>query len=125
MRDFRPAGRWTLPDDFASAGEARRHLRETLPHHAVLEDLELVVSELVANAVEHGVGPITVALDRAPGVLRLEVRSATGSSEPRVLPATTEAGGGRGLALVAALADAWGWDVEAGQTGVWAEFTDA
>ncbi|WP_432057852.1 ATP-binding protein [Streptomyces sp. bgisy022] len=76
----------------------------------------LVVAELAANAVLHGRVPgrcfrLTVALDPSAGCLRVEVSDARGDLHP--LPRPTDAGSdplsttGRGLALVAALADRW------------------
>ncbi|MEU2597209.1 ATP-binding protein [Streptomyces hirsutus] len=80
------------------------------------ERAELVVAELAANAVLHGRVPgrcfrLTLALDPAAGRLRVEVTDARGDLWP--WPAPAEDGpdalplGGRGLALVTALADHW------------------
>ncbi|MFF4017345.1 ATP-binding protein [Streptomyces sp. NPDC001843] len=80
------------------------------------ERTEAVVAELAANAVVHGRVPgrcfrLTLAFDPSVGRLRVEVtdargdlppRIATGAAAPDALPL-----GGRGLALVAALADHW------------------
>ena len=76
------------------------------------EDLLLVVSELVTNAVVHGAEPIRVEVtDGAAGV------SPHGNPRP---PTSAEAG--RGLSVVTRLALAWGWRASpgAGKT-VWAE----
>ncbi|MEU9558691.1 ATP-binding protein [Streptomyces fumanus] len=80
------------------------------------ERAELVVAELAANAVLHGRVPgrcflLTLALDPAAGRLRVEVSDARGDLRP--LPSPAGAGvdplstTGRGLSLVAALADHW------------------
>lgn len=80
------------------------------------ERAELVVAELTANAVLHGRVPgrcfrLTLAFDPAAGRLHVEVTDARGDFAPRLLPADTGPDalrtGGRGLALVAALADHW------------------
>ncbi|MFH9083797.1 ATP-binding protein [Streptomyces sp. NPDC017673] len=80
------------------------------------ERAELVVAELAANAVLHGLVPgrcfrLTLAFDPPAGHLRVEVTDARGELYPQI--ATGAAGsdelrpGGRGLMLVAALADHW------------------
>ncbi|MEU2228567.1 ATP-binding protein [Streptomyces sp. NPDC018347] len=80
------------------------------------ERAELVVAELAANAVLHGLVPgrcfrLSLALDSGAGRLRVEVSDARGDLRPRPVPADIDDGalrtGGRGLALVAALADHW------------------
>ncbi|WP_326791591.1 ATP-binding protein [Streptomyces sp. NBC_00841] len=80
------------------------------------ERAELVVAELAANAVVHGRAPgrdfrLALAFDLAAGRLRVEVTDARGESRPRIPPIDSESDllrpGGRGLALVAALADHW------------------
>ncbi|MET9254878.1 ATP-binding protein [Streptomyces sp. NPDC003717] len=77
------------------------------------ERTELVVAELAANAVLHGRVPgrdfrLTLAYDAAAERVTVEVTDARGDRIPRTGPAV--AGyevGGRGLLLVAALADHW------------------
>ena len=67
---------------------------------------ELVVSELVTNAVRYGGGPITVRLIR-DRVLVCEV-SDPSSTQPRLQRAHGTDEGGRGLFLVAQLTARWG-----------------
>ncbi|MFE4057677.1 ATP-binding protein [Streptomyces sp. NPDC059096] len=70
----------------------------------------LLLSELVTNALRHGSPPgreIAVTLFRADGVFRVEVEDA-GDHLPRPRVPEVEDECGRGLALVAALADDWG-----------------
>ncbi|MGW2745312.1 ATP-binding protein [Streptomyces sp. NPDC001450] len=71
--------------------------------------LELLASELVSNAVRYGGGGgVTVLLTIQGGVALLEVEDRS-DAEPVVCPVGEDDEGGRGLALVAVLADAWGW----------------
>ncbi|MFD8014798.1 ATP-binding protein [Streptomyces sp. NPDC058955] len=78
------------------------------------ERAEQVVAELAANAVLHGRlrgrdFRLGLALDTAAGVLRVEVTDARGDRWPAVVREGEREGvGGRGLPLVAALADGWG-----------------
>nr|WP_269205303.1 SpoIIE family protein phosphatase [Motilibacter aurantiacus] len=117
----------TLPAVPASAGAARRLLRETVPPPGddLLEAAELCLTELVTNAVLHGGGTeIAVSLALEQGVLRLGVRDRS-DSHPRLLVHSASAGTGRGLALVAELSERWGSDPSpAGGKVVWCELTE-
>jgi anti-sigma regulatory factor (Ser/Thr protein kinase) len=87
------------------------------------EDLLLVVSELVTNAVVHGAEPIRVTMVRAPARIRVEVTDGAPDAPPRSdRRPGADAENGRGLAVVTRLAVAWGWrnTPGAGKT-VWAE----
>ena len=111
-----------LPYDDASAVRARRFVSQTLDawEHGPHSDALLVVSELVTNAVIHARSRATVTLRAREGALRIEVADfGGGSPEPRT-PAP-ETAGGRGLLLVAALAQTWGIDPIKGGKVVWAE----
>jgi len=84
--------------------------------------LELVVSELFANAVCHGRGPVGVSLSADEDLIRLEVRDEGGGQPALQVPDPTGVRlGGWGLQLVDQLADAWGTEVADGHTLVWAE----
>jgi anti-sigma regulatory factor (Ser/Thr protein kinase) len=78
------------------------------------ERAELVVAELAANAVLHGLVPgrcfrLTLALDASARRLRVEVSDARGDLRPHHRPADADPlpTGGHGLTLVTALADHW------------------
>jgi two-component sensor histidine kinase len=91
----------------------------------------LVVGELAANAVQHGRVPgrefgLRLALDRAAGLLRVEVADAASAKRlPGAVPSSPpEDESGRGLLLVDALAMRWGSAPRrpVGKT-VWAELS--
>lgn len=93
----------------------------------LLEAAELVLSELVTNALrvpvpgDRQVG-VRIARSPADGLLRLEVSDA-GSGRPEVRAPEDEETGGRGLLLVEAVAHRWGVEERTGGIGktVWAE----
>jgi anti-sigma regulatory factor (Ser/Thr protein kinase) len=76
----------------------------------VAGDVELLASELVANAVLHGGGPVTVGLERSAHLVRVEV-SDTSSELPALQPPEDLlAERGRGFLLVDRLATRWGFE---------------
>lgn len=112
-----------LPPQPASAGVARELAVSRCQEWGVAElsdDLALVVTELVANAVRHAGTDIEVRLIPLTGGVRLEV--ADGSTRPlRPRSATIVDEGGRGLLLVDALSTRYGVEAEASGKKVWAE----
>lgn len=90
---------------------------------ARLDDLRLVLSELVTNAVVHGAGrTIDVRLSADGPVVSGEVvDDGDGFRVPP--PPSLDAPGGRGLAIVGALTRSWG--VERGSTHVWFQLDGA
>lgn len=84
------------------------------------DDAELVVSELVTNAVLHGEAPIAVRV-RVGGGVRIEVEDA-GRTAPILLQGNPDSMTGRGLSMVSALTSGWGVE-PAGGGGkiIWAE----
>lgn len=83
--------------------------------------LQLVVSELVTNAVRHGAGPITLTLADARGGIRVGVHD-FGARGPEARHPDDRSPGGRGLQVVDQLS--WDWGVERSRAGqgktVWA-----
>ncbi|MFI2261303.1 SpoIIE family protein phosphatase [Streptomyces tubercidicus] len=80
---------------------------------------ELIVSELVTNAIRYASGPIQLRLIRH-SVLICEV-SDTSSTSPRLRHARTSDEGGRGLFLVAQLSKRWGTRYTPAGKVIWAE----
>jgi anti-sigma regulatory factor (Ser/Thr protein kinase) len=102
-RDFPADGRSVqAARDFVTAV-----LREWPTPRALVHDVVLLVSELVTNAVIHGRPPIELRLRTSDGQVVLEVRDHA-TYLPRRLRPTPEDEHGRGLQLVALIADRWG-----------------
>jgi anti-sigma regulatory factor (Ser/Thr protein kinase) len=118
-----------LPADLTSARQARAAIRQALTAwgmDGLSSDAELLGSELVANAAEHGDGqPIGLALRRhagpggVPGIT-CEVTDTAPRYTPRLVPGP-DAERGRGLAIVEALAHSSG--VRSGHAGKTSWFT--
>lgn len=105
---------------------ARRFVTKTLQEwqapETSIEHAQLLVSELVSNAVLHATGPIRMVIEEteAGGVWRIEVCNA-GAGEPRMRRAAPQDLSGRGLQLVDELARGWGSSRVDGETSVWFE----
>ncbi|MEU9887844.1 ATP-binding protein [Sphaerisporangium sp. NPDC051011] len=102
---------WDLPCEPAIVGQARRVVRDTCNGWAVpaelADDLVLVVSELVGNAVVYGRPPVRLSLWSTEEDLCVRVTD-HGPEDPRRLELSLEAIHGRGLTIVETLADRWG-----------------
>jgi anti-sigma regulatory factor (Ser/Thr protein kinase) len=101
--------RVTLQRDPTEAGEARRHVAAACSGLArdVVEIAQLLTTELVTNAIDHGAGEITLDITRAPRDLRVDVIDAA-PGRPRSRPAGPDQTHGRGMLIVESLASAWG-----------------
>jgi anti-sigma regulatory factor (Ser/Thr protein kinase) len=106
-----------LPRSPASVCVARRLVNGHTPSLDSLQrrDAVLMVSELVTNAVLHGVGAISLRIDAEADTVRIEVAD-EGHAAPSPSPEPS-AHGGWGLRIVDQLADDWG--VFDGSTKVW------
>jgi anti-sigma regulatory factor (Ser/Thr protein kinase) len=108
-------------------GEARRAVRQALCERApsLVEDAQLLVSELVTNSVRHaGLGRldrVELILGEGDGCVRAEVLDPGPgfTFEPREPEASDE--GGWGLFLVRRIASRWGVDRPDGTSRVWFE----
>ncbi|MFD0316763.1 ATP-binding protein [Streptomyces flavalbus] len=104
----------SVPNDPRAVTVSRRTLRLVLTVHGLIRFVdvaELLAAELVSNAVLHTKGPAALRVRWAAGVLRIGAWDA--DPEPPQPPTPFErsgdAEGGRGLALVRACSDVWGW----------------
>ncbi len=113
---------WVLLPDPATVPKTRGRIRRQLAEWGVGEEgdvVELLVSEVVTNAMRHSWGAVmTVSLNH--GTLRCEVQD-TNPALPKVCHAHDGDEGGRGMFLMEALSKRWGsYRVPAGKV-VWFE----
>jgi anti-sigma regulatory factor (Ser/Thr protein kinase) len=100
------AARHLVRDDLVARGLASR----------VVEDALVVVTELVGNAVRHArplrgprpSGVVMLRWDATGPDVRIDVTDGGGSLQPHVEPLSLVDTGGRGLAIVSAVASDWG-----------------
>ncbi|MFJ9824878.1 SpoIIE family protein phosphatase [Streptomyces sp. NPDC101160] len=118
----RQVASWELPSDPALVARARSMAAEQLGRWG-LDDLvfttELVVSELVTNAIRHASGPIGLRLIRDRSLI-CEVSDGQHTS-PHARYAGSEEEGGRGLFMVAQLTEHWGTRYMPTGKTIWAE----
>ncbi|MEV6702799.1 SpoIIE family protein phosphatase [Streptomyces sp. NPDC051453] len=113
---------WDVPMDPAAVAEVRARATRQVEAWGLAElamTTELIVSELVTNAIRYAEPPIHLRLLRDA---RLTCEVADGSSTaPRLRHARSTDEGGRGLFLVAQLAHRWGARYTAGGKIIWAD----
>jgi anti-sigma regulatory factor (Ser/Thr protein kinase) len=109
-----PLAGFTLPGTPYSVRMARFYVRATLNHHGLAgfaDDAETIAAELVSNAVTHaGAQWLSLALASLQDAETVMIVVNDSSPRPPVLrdpPPDEERG--RGLRVVDALADRWGW----------------
>ncbi|WP_369220936.1 SpoIIE family protein phosphatase [Streptomyces sp. R39] len=113
---------WGVPADPAAVSEVRAKVTRQLADwdlDGLSFTTELILSELVTNAIRHGRAPIRVQLLR-DRTLICEVSDASTTS-PHLRYAASTDEGGRGLFLVAQLADRWGTRYTPAGKVIWAE----
>ncbi|MGW2122055.1 ATP-binding protein [Streptomyces sp. NPDC001758] len=104
-----------IPHDLRAVTVSRRTLRLILTMHGLIglvDVAELLAAELVSNAVRHTKGPAGLRVRWSPpGTPRIGAWDADPEppQPPGPFAAEDESEGGRGLALVRACADVWGW----------------
>ncbi|MFC8389798.1 ATP-binding protein [Streptomyces sp. NPDC057238] len=134
----RPAPEREFTMRFTSTSRGARLARRLVSHRLdnwghpyttpVNETLTLITSELTTNAVRHAHVPgrdFHVQLTLVEGIFRIEVTDTRDEKQPPASPPATDSlsESGRGLLLVAALADGWGVSSRRAAPGktVWAE----
>ncbi|WNM32501.1 SpoIIE family protein phosphatase [Streptomyces sp. Li-HN-5-11] len=113
---------WDVPVDPAAVGGVRARAIRQVEAWGVGElamTTELIVSELVTNAIRHAAPPIRLRMLR-DSRLTCEVADAS-STAPRLRHARSTDEGGRGLFLVAQMAHRWGARYTADGKIIWAE----
>jgi anti-sigma regulatory factor (Ser/Thr protein kinase) len=123
----------TFVADPVSTTEARRFassLADELGLARIAPDVALCTSELAANALIHARGPFTVTVRRAGEGIRVDVIDPRPEQLPVVVPLvgtvrdlTERSTTGRGLQIVATLADRWGVSTTNGAKAVWVELS--
>jgi anti-sigma regulatory factor (Ser/Thr protein kinase) len=116
----------SLAPEPSSVAEGRKFVRDTLRQWhlraALIEEVELVASELITNAVLHAGSAPTVRMMLHGDHLRLEISDAS-TSVPQRRDYGLEAATGRGIMLVDSMATRWGAQLVEGGKVVWCEFT--
>jgi anti-sigma regulatory factor (Ser/Thr protein kinase) len=117
----------TLAGRAERARAARAFVSAVLgPGHPCGDVAVLLVSEVFGNSVRHSGSAaagetVTVAVRAGEGVVWVEVTDRAGLGTPELRPAGSDAEGGRGLQLVAALAARWGTRRRGGRMVTWFE----
>ncbi|MFF5309904.1 SpoIIE family protein phosphatase [Streptomyces massasporeus] len=122
--DARQVATWAVPADPAAVAQTRKDVVEQLERWGLSDAVfvtELVVSELVTNAIRHAEPPVQLRLIH-DSTLICEV-SDGGNTAPHLRRARTYDEGGRGLLLVAQLTERWGTRQSAVGKTIWAEQT--
>lgn len=113
-----------LEDDTSAIRRARKMIGDQLWAWGLgrlIEDAELITSELVTNALRHGRHPLELRLTALPDRVRITVLDANADAVPERVGDRGLLEGGRGLALVEQLCIDWGHDVVPDGKQVWAE----
>jgi Histidine kinase-like ATPase domain len=99
-----------LSSDLESVGAVRHRLHALLVDlpHAPRDDVLLVASEVITNAVVYGAGPVDIRVSVRGPMLRVEVADRGEAVPLRAQDRGDEAEHGRGLFIVDVLTNRWG-----------------
>jgi anti-sigma regulatory factor (Ser/Thr protein kinase) len=115
---------WRFAADATAPGDARRLVIDALRRagHAgeLLDDVQIVITELAANAVVHAGSPFSVSIRSTGSIVRIRVRDRS-HAVPTVRDDGATTPSGRGTRIVAALSRRWGVDLAPDGKVVWAE----
>ncbi|WP_310716699.1 SpoIIE family protein phosphatase [Streptomyces lydicus] len=115
---------WDVPPDPSAVAQVRAAAVRKLIEWGLADEAfttELILSELVTNSIRYASGPIRVRLIRDTALI-CEV-SDRSSTSPHLRQAATTDEGGRGLFLIAQLAERWGTRYTSGGKVIWTEQT--
>ncbi len=113
---------WNVPDDPAAVADVRAAVTRRLTRWGLQEltfTTELILSELVTNAIRYGAEPIRVRVLRDRTLICEVFDSSNTSPHLRYAASTDE--GGRGLFLVAQMTERWGTRYTPTGKVIWAE----
>lgn len=111
---------WGAPSAAAAAREivVRACTGWQLPH--LIDDAQVVITELVSNAVRHAEGDLRLLVLLRDRLLHLSVADTSEQRPHLILPDPDTGEGGRGLLLIDAIAAAWGSSPTSDGKVVWA-----
>lgn len=114
--------KWTVASP-AQLGSVRAQLRGLVSLWGLGEDctdrLLMIANELVANAIDHARTTCDITVRRSRSLVRVLVADES-PLPPRMPPHDVNAPRGRGLQMVKALANRWGWTARHRGKTVWA-----
>lgn len=124
-RPHRLSAQWTVDDGPASLARARHVVADRARAWSAggpgwdVDDVVMVANELVTNALEHARSRAVLRLTLDGDVLEVAVRDSS-PRPPDLRPHDVRAARGRGLQVVQALSDGWGWAPHDDGKVVWA-----
>lgn len=115
---------FNLAANVSSCTHARGHILDVLDgaSEEVRDAAVLLTSELVANALLHAAGPLTLTVRQEGTLIRVEVADA-GTMPPAVKSYGPRSATGRGLKMLDELAEIWGWHPSDSGKIVWFELS--